>query len=279
MRDLAVDIKCKLFRKASLICGSYNATRNLLHVLGTFLITQFRRGTVESMLIYITMIMNGVLARHTRDTYTGIPHKDHPYKILLVGGSSVGKTCILRRFVDGEFPCKCKATLGLDFKIRCVQVQDQLIKMQLWDTSGQERFRSMTQAYYRGAAGVMLVYDVTEGRTLEGLYGWLSDIKTYAPEDVDIILLGNKCDTVEQRMVSFEAGEEFARRHGLKFFETSAQDNTNISDAFESMAYLLANKVTETRKRVNSVAVTSPDSNGNPSKLRWKDGLKPNCSC
>ncbi|XP_022089857.1 ras-related protein Rab-8B-like [Acanthaster planci] len=173
-----------------------------------------------------------------------------------------------------------KHKIGLDFKIRCVQVGDRLVKIQLWDTSGQERFRSMTQAYYRGAAGVMLVYDITEETTLKGLTGWLEDIKKYAPEDVDIIILGNKCDVVEQRVVSREEGEEFARNRGLKFFETSANENTNITEAFEAMAVLLASKVTETRKRVNSVAITSPaQANGNASRPHGPGPMRPKCAC
>ncbi|XP_038057642.1 ras-related protein Rab-13-like isoform X2 [Patiria miniata] len=223
-------------------------------------------------------MMNGGPARRKADEID--PRRDQPFKVLIVGGSSVGKTCILRRFVDGEFPSKCKATLGLDFKIRCVQVGDRLIKMQLWDTSGQERFRSMTQAYYRGAAGVMIVYDVTEETTLHGLTSWLEDVKKYAPEDVDIIILGNKSDVVEQRVVSKEAGEEFAKNQGLKFFETSANDNTNIMEAFEEMAVLLASKITATRKRVNSIAITSPaETNGDATKHGGPGPVKPKCAC
>ncbi|XP_072027067.1 ras-related protein Rab-13-like [Amphiura filiformis] len=202
---------------------------------------------------------------------------DQPLKVLLVGGSSVGKTCILRRFVEGEFPNKCKATLGLDFKIKSMKIGQQIVKMQLWDTSGQERFRSMTQAYYRGASGIMLVYDVTEENTLTTLPDWLGDITNYAPEDVEVVLLANKSDVGEQRVVSKEAGEEFAKEHGLKFFETSAVENINITEAFTAMAELLAKKA-KLKETPDNVNVTAP--NGKSSyEVSQQAEKKSGCGC
>lgn len=207
---------------------------------------------------------------------------DQPLKVLLVGGSSVGKTCILRRFVEGEFPNKCKATLGLDFKIKSLEVNNQIVKMQLWDTSGQERFRSMTQAYYRGASGIMLVYDVTEENTLTTLPDWLGDIANYAPEDVEVVILGNKSDVGDERVISKEAGEEFAREYGLNYFETSAVDNLNITEAFRTMAELLATKAKLKQKDSSKVDVGAHPANGKSWEASQQYGdkkKKSDCPC
>ncbi|XP_072170491.1 ras-related protein Rab-8-like [Diadema setosum] len=199
------------------------------------------------------------------------------YKILLIGGSSVGKTCLLRRYVEGDFPTNSKATLGLDFKIRTMVLDREEMRLQLWDTSGQERFRSMTQAYYRGAAGVVLVYDVTAEDSFSTLSDWLGDVGMYAPENVKVILVGNKCDVEEERSVSRQAGEEFAKEHGLKHFEASAVTNQNVVEAFEYLARLLMEQEKERLKNAETVeTVEIQRMNGN---VPTEEKKKSSCPC
>lgn len=196
------------------------------------------------------------------------------HKVLLVGGTGVGKTCILRRFVDGEFPSKSKATLGLDFRIKSIRVGEKFVKLQLWDTSGQERFRSMTQSYYRGAAGILLVYDVTDENTMASLSTWLTDIKQHAPEDVEVVLLANKIDLSEERIISKEAGEEFARQCGMIYYETSAVENKNIIEAFQKLAETVSSR--ERKRRDTVLGLMEQIANGQKTQPEKK---KFNCSC
>lgn len=201
------------------------------------------------------------------------------YKILLIGGSGVGKTCLLRRYVEGEFPLNSKATLGLDFKIRTLIVDKDEIRLQLWDTSGQERFRSMTQAYYRGAAGIVIVYDVTAEDSFTTLTDWLGDVSMYAPEGVKMVLIGNKSDADEdERVISQQAGEEFAKEHGLKYFETSAVTNQNVAEAFEHLAKLLLEKENK-HQTSNGIGEQKSTDAPVPNGLTPKIKEKSSCPC
>ncbi|KAI1297921.1 Ras-related protein Rab-10 [Halotydeus destructor] len=153
---------------------------------------------------------------------------DHLFKLLLIGDSGVGKTCILFRFSDDAFNHTFISTIGIDFKIKTIELRGKKIKLQIWDTAGQERFHTITTSYYRGAMGILLVYDVTNGKSFENIAKWLRNIDEHANEDVEKMLLGNKCDMDDKRMISKEKGEAIAREHGIKFHETSAKANINI---------------------------------------------------
>jgi len=157
---------------------------------------------------------------------------DYLFKLLLIGDSGVGKTCLLFRFSDDAFNTTFISTIGIDFKIKTVEVDGKKIKLQIWDTAGQERFHTITTSYYRGAMGIMLVYDITQEKTFENIAKWLRNIDEHASEGVERMILGNKCDMEEKRMVNKEKGEGIAREHGIKFYETSAKDNICVEDAF-----------------------------------------------
>ncbi|XP_022089813.1 ras-related protein Rab-10-like isoform X5 [Acanthaster planci] len=161
---------------------------------------------------------------------------DWLFQLILIGDSGVGKTCVLLRFVNDEFKTSYISTIGIDFKIKTVELQGKKIKLQIWDTAGQERFHTITTSYYRGAMGIMLVYDITQEKTFDNIAKWLRNIQEHANEDVEKMLLGNKCDMEDKRMISKERGENIARENGIKFLETSAKANVNVEKAFMTLA-------------------------------------------
>jgi len=148
---------------------------------------------------------------------------------------AVGKSCILLRYSDDVFNSTHISTIGVDFKIRTIQFKEKTIKLQIWDTAGQERFRTITTSYYKGAHGIILVYDITKRESFENLQSWCNDIKSYADEDVGTILIGNKLDLESQRQVSTQEGEEWASKLGIPFLETSAKASQNVESAFTKM--------------------------------------------
>ncbi|KAL3884345.1 hypothetical protein ACJMK2_024492 [Sinanodonta woodiana] len=161
---------------------------------------------------------------------------DYLFKLLLIGDSGVGKTCVLFRFSEDAFNATFISTIGIDFKIRTIDLDGKKIKLQIWDTAGQERFRTITTAYYRGAMGIMLVYDITNEKSFENIRNWIRNIEEHASRDVEKMILGNKCDMNDRRQVSKERGEQLAIEHGIKFMETSAKASINVDEAFFTLA-------------------------------------------
>ncbi|CAB3408016.1 unnamed protein product [Caenorhabditis bovis] len=170
---------------------------------------------------------------------------DMLFKLLLIGDSGVGKTCILYRFSDDAFNTTFISTIGIDFKIKTIELKGKKIKLQIWDTAGQERFHTITTSYYRGAMGIMLVYDITNAKSFDNIAKWLRNIDEHASEDVVKMLLGNKCDITERRAVSREMGEKIAADHNIKFHETSAKMNVHIDTAFYDLAEAILAKMPE----------------------------------
>lgn len=163
------------------------------------------------------------------------PEYDYLFKLLLIGDSGVGKSCLLLRFADDSYLESYISTIGVDFKIRTVEQDGKTIKLQIWDTAGQERFRTITSSYYRGAHGIIVVYDVTDEDSFNNVKQWLSEIDRYASDNVNKLLVGNKCDLNTQRVVTYERAKEFADEIGIPFLETSAKDATNVESAFMAM--------------------------------------------
>ena len=147
----------------------------------------------------------------------------------------MGKSCLLIRFTDDTWSDSYVTTIGVDFKIKTLDVDGKSVKLQIWDTAGQERFRNIISSYYRGAQGIMLVYDITDLESFQNLNSWLIEIEKNASKNVYKILVGNKCDMENERKVTVEQGKDFAAQYGMKFFETSAKESTNVSDAFIAM--------------------------------------------
>ena len=157
------------------------------------------------------------------------------FKIVLVGDSGVGKTNLLLRYLKNEFNTQTKATVGVEFGNTKVKIDNALIKAQIWDTAGQERYRSITSAYYKGAHGALIVYDITRKDSFDSVEKWLSDLKNNGDEKMVIMAIGNKCDMVNERVISTEEGEAKAQRNNIAFLETSALNATNVAKAFDEL--------------------------------------------
>ncbi|KAF3916259.1 hypothetical protein ABW21_db0201616 [Orbilia brochopaga] len=166
----------------------------------------------------------------------GSRNYDFLIKLLLIGDSGVGKSCCLLRFSEDSFTPSFITTIGIDFKIRTIDLDGKRIKLQIWDTAGQERFRTITTAYYRGAMGILLVYDVTDERSFNNIQTWFQNVEQHATEGVNKILIGNKCDWEEKRVVSTERGQALADELGIPFMEVSAKANINVEEAFLLLA-------------------------------------------
>ena len=162
--------------------------------------------------------------------------KGTTFKILTIGESGVGKTCILRRFVEDKFLKNHLATIGIDFKTKTLNINNKEIKLKIWDTAGQERFRNITTQYYKGADGIVLVFDVTDDGSFEKIRDWMAQIQSNTQQDdLGLVLLGNKCD-VEPRVITEEQGNKMAEELNINYFETSALNGQGINEAFEHLA-------------------------------------------
>ena len=161
---------------------------------------------------------------------------DMQVKLLMIGDSGVGKTCLLLRYANDSFSPTFITTIGIDFKIKNVEVDGKRIKLQIWDTAGQERFRTITTSYFRGAQGILLVYDVTDRRSFESIRNWISQIQQHADVHVNKILVGNKCDMLDEKVVSTEEGQKLAKEFGVDFFECSAKNDINVEQSFLQVA-------------------------------------------
>lgn len=164
------------------------------------------------------------------------PEYDYLFKLLLIGDSGVGKSCLLLRFADDTYTESYISTIGVDFKIRTIQMDGKVIKLQIWDTAGQERFRTITSSYYRGAHGIIVVYDVTDQVSFNNVKQWMQEIQRYACDSVCRLLVGNKSDLVEKKMVDTNTAKEYSESMGVPFLETSAKNSVNVEQAFMTMA-------------------------------------------
>ncbi|KAL6062131.1 Ras-related protein Rab-4B [Balamuthia mandrillaris] len=168
---------------------------------------------------------------------------DYLFKFIIIGDAASGKSCLLRRFIDNKFMRESTHTIGVEFGAKVIEVGDSKIKLQIWDTAGQERFRSVTRSYYRGAAGAILVYDISSRDSFNNVNNWLSDARALASSGIVIVLVGNKADLGESREVTFLEASRFAQEHDLAFFETSALTGENVEEVFLKCARVIYSKV------------------------------------
>lgn len=168
---------------------------------------------------------------------------DYLFKIVLIGDSGVGKSNLLSRFTRNEFNLESKTTIGVEFATRSIQIDGKTIKAQIWDTAGQERYRAITSAYYRGAVGALLVYDIAKYATYEHVTSWLKELTDHGDHNIVTMLVGNKCDLRHLRTVPVQESKAFAEDKGLHFIETSALDSTNVDEAYVCLLREIAKKV------------------------------------
>ncbi|KAG6787429.1 ras-related protein RABA5e [Populus alba x Populus x berolinensis] len=185
-----------------------------------------------------------------REQEEGEGGEEYLFKIVVIGDSAVGKSNLLSRFARNEFDSNSKATIGVEFQTQVVDIDGKEIKAQIWDTAGQERFRAVTSAYYRGAVGALIVYDITRRTSFDSVKRWLDELGTHCDTAIARMLVGNKCDLDSIREVSRDEGKSLAEEESLFFMETSALDSTNVEAAFEVVIREIYNNMS--RKILNS---------------------------
>ena len=189
----------------------------------------------------------------------------HVFKVLLLGDSTVGKTCFLMRFTENTFQEIHMSTIGLDYRFKKMTLENQEVAtVQIWDTAGQDRFRAITKNYYKGAHGILLIYDVTNQKSFDNVKNWVGQIRENASEKAIIYIVGNKVDDTAHRVVSKEQGEETAKEFNLKFYEASAKEDINIAPTFQAL--------------VNDIYKVSGDEGAAGGKLKKGTGKKGCCS-
>uniref|UniRef100_A0A3Q3EZA9 small monomeric GTPase n=1 Tax=Labrus bergylta TaxID=56723 RepID=A0A3Q3EZA9_9LABR len=169
---------------------------------------------------------------------------DYMFKLLIIGNSSVGKTSFLFRYADDSSATPSSAR-GHRLQGEDVYRNDKRIKLQIWDTAGQERYRTITTAYYRGAMGFILMYDITNEESYNAVQDWATQIKTYSWDNAQVIMVGNKCDMDEERVVPPEKGKHLADQLGFEYYEASAKENINVRQVFERLVDIICVKMSE----------------------------------
>lgn len=190
------------------------------------------------------------------------------FKVILIGNSGVGKTCLMKRYTDETYNFTQSSTIGVDFKIKSVEVNEEKVKLQIWDTAGQERFRAIISNYYRGAHGIIIVFDMGSKESFENLSDWIGEVKKNTNENVEVIILGNKVDEKEKIAVTEEEIGTFLSENGIDksaFYMTSAKDNICVSDSFEYLTGRLVEKYKKmgfTTSKKESFRLSGDDSKG-----------------
>jgi len=189
---------------------------------------------------------------------------DYLFKVVLIGDSGVGKSNLLSRFTRNEFNLDSKSTIGVEFATRSITVDGKIVKAQIWDTAGQERYRAITSAYYRGAVGALLVYDISKHATYVNVMRWLKELRDHADSNIVIMLVGNKSDLKHLRAVPTEEAKSFATENELSFIETSALDASNVESAFQTTLADVYRIVSSKALEQSADAVRAPTSDTIP---------------
>jgi small GTP-binding protein len=224
-------------------------------------ISSVARGLPKSLLT-TDRHQNRFYAMGTRDD-----EYDYLFKVVLIGDSGVGKSNLLSRFTRNEFNLESKSTIGVEFATRSIQVDGKTIKAQIWDTAGQERYRAITSAYYRGAVGALLVYDIAKHLTYENVERWLKELRDHADQNIVIMLVGNKSDLRHLRAVPTDEAKAFAEKNNLSFIETSALDSTNVEMAFQNILTEIYRIVSQKQIRDSPDEENSPTGGSGPIRV------------
>ena len=181
---------------------------------------------------------------------------DHMFRYIIVGDMAVGKSCLLLQFTDHKFRHQHELTIGVEFGGKNIEVKNKTIKIQIWDTAGQEAFQAITRTYYKGAIGALLVYDITRKETFDHIRKWYDEVKLNGSKDICCILIGNKKDLEEQRQVKYEEGKRLAEENNLLFLETSAKTAENVQECFTISAERILDQINK-----SGVDPTAPSKN------------------
>ena len=168
---------------------------------------------------------------------------DYLLKYIIIGDAAVGKSNLLLRYVHGQFKPEYQLTIGVEFGAKNINISSKVFRIQIWDTAGQENFRSITRAYYKNSVCALVVYDISSRDSFNNITSWIEDCKNQSPKTIFMVLVGNKCDLEDKRQVSFEEGKELADKNELLFFESSAKDGINVDEIFENSAKEIAKKI------------------------------------
>ena len=190
-------------------------------------------------------------------------------KIIIVGDSSVGKTNIINRYVNGEFSRDYMITIGMDFLTCNLELDNKIFKLNLWDTAGSEQFRSVTKGYYSNSCCALIVYDITNEKTFQNVKQWMDDCYAFANNNIHLVLVGNKIDLQQDRKINKETAEEFARQYGMDFYEVSALSGENIENIFFGICNFISQQIDEGKYDFNDPSV-------GVSKSNIEEGLKIN---
>ena len=176
------------------------------------------------------------------------------FKILLIGDLGVGKSCVILRYVEGDFPGNIMSSIGVDFKTKQIDLDDRLIKLQIWDTAGHEKFRTITTSYYKSAHAIIILYDITQKASFDHIRNWITEIDKFGKQGVLKVIVGNKLDMENNRKITKEAAENLALKYGIKLWEVSAKDNTNIEEMFLDTIKTLLEKNSKIISEGSSIA-------------------------
>lgn len=210
--------------------------------------------------------------------YNDDKSEDYLFKVVLIGDSAVGKSNLLSRYARNEFNLNSKATIGVEFQTQSMEIGGKEIKAQIWDTAGQERFRAVTSAYYRGAVGALIVYDISRKGTFDNVGRWLDELRVHSDASVVVMLVGNKCDLDNIREVSQEEATLLAQNEKMSFIETSAMDATNVTNAFQSVVKEIY-RVVSKKPLTSSVSMKSNTVLGSSQRLAGIDDIQPKRNC
>ena len=176
-------------------------------------------------------------------TSSGAVNFDYLFKYIIIGDAAVGKSNLLLRYTHGQFKPEYQLTIGVEFGAKNVQIRNKIYRIQIWDTAGQENFRSITRAYYKNSVCALVVYDISSRDSFNNVSTWIEDCKNQSPKTIFMVLVGNKSDLNDRRQVNTEEGQELAEKYGMLFFETSAKSGENVEDVFVKSADEIARKI------------------------------------
>ena len=168
---------------------------------------------------------------------------DYLFKYIIIGDAAVGKSNLLLRYTHGQFKPEYQLTIGVEFGAKNVQINDKVYRIQIWDTAGQENFRSITRAYYKSSACALVVYDISNRESFNNVSTWIEECKGQSPKTIFMVLVGNKSDLADKRQVNTEEGQELAEKYGMLFYESSAKTGTNVEEIFLESTNKIAQRI------------------------------------